>query len=218
MPKTCPQCQNVTTDDANHCPSCGAALNPAQEAQGVPMAGPASAAGPAPAAAGPAPAAAGGSSVLAFRFDINRLTLADRIAGIATIVLFISLFLPWYTASYKGIGGISASTSVDGLWHGWMYLSLIVCIAIVAYLIVKAGWDTVPISGFAIPHLTLMMVATVVNFVLVLIAFIDKPSGVSVGTLGGLSIGWGFGAVLGLIAGVVACAPYLVPQLRARTM
>jgi hypothetical protein len=210
MPKTCPQCQNVTTDDANHCPSCGAAMNPAQEAQGVPMAGAAP-------AAGPAPAAAGGSSVPAFSFDINRLTLADRIAGIATIVLFISLFLPWYTASYKGIGGISASTSVDGLWHGWMYLSLIVCIAIVAYLIVKAGWETVPISGFAVPHLTLMMVATVVNLVLVLIAFIDKPSA-GVAAFGGLSIGWGFGAVLGLIAGVVACAPYLVPQLRARTM
>jgi hypothetical protein len=212
MPKTCPQCQNVTTDDANHCPSCGATLNPEQEAQAVPMAGPATAAG------GPAPAATGGSNVPAFRFDLNRLTLADRIAGIATIVLFIALFFPWYTATYKGIGGISASTSVDGLWHGWMYLSLIICIAIVAYLIVKAGWDAVPISGFSVPHLTLMMVATVVNLVLVLIAFIDKPSGVNVGTFGGVSIGWGFGAILGLLAALVACAPYLVPQLRARTM
>ena len=27
MPKTCPQCQRETTDDANHCPNCGAALN-----------------------------------------------------------------------------------------------------------------------------------------------------------------------------------------------
>ena len=37
-----------------------------------------------------------------------------------------------------------------------------------------------------------MMVATIVNLVLVFIAFIDKP--------GGSGVGWGFGAFLGLIA------------------
>jgi hypothetical protein len=55
-----------------------------------------------------------------------------------------------------------------------------------------------------------MMSATIVNLVLVVIAFIDKP--------GGSGVGWGFGAVLGLIAAAVAAAPYAVPQLRAKTM
>ena len=27
MPQTCPQCQSQAADDANHCPSCGAALS-----------------------------------------------------------------------------------------------------------------------------------------------------------------------------------------------
>ena len=55
-----------------------------------------------------------------------------------------------------------------------------------------------------------MMVATIVNLVLVFIAFIDKP--------GGSGVGWEFGAFLALIAAIVAAAPYAVPQLRAKTM
>ena len=54
-----------------------------------------------------------------------------------------------------------------------------------------------------------MMIATIVNAVLVLIAFIDKP--------GGSGIGWGFGAIVGLIAALVAAAPFAIPQLRAKT-
>jgi asparagine N-glycosylation enzyme membrane subunit Stt3 len=134
--------------------------------------------------------------------------MADRIAGIATIILLISLFLPWFTVSI-GLAGVSLSGSVNGLWHGWMYLTLILSIVIVAYLVMRAGWDKLPI-GQEISHLTVMMVATIVNAVLVLIAFIDKP--------GGGATGWGFGAVLGLIAALVAAAPYAIPPLRAKTM
>jgi hypothetical protein len=134
--------------------------------------------------------------------------MADRIAGIATIVLFVCLFLPWFTYT-AGFLGASVSFSVNGLWHGWMYISLILDILIVAYLVLRAGWDRLPISQ-DVPHLTVMMVATIVNAVLVLIAFIDKP--------GGNGVGWGFGAILGLIAALVAAAPYAIPQLRAKTM
>ena len=143
------------------------------------------------------------SSIPAYKFDAARWSLADRIAGIATVVLFISLFLSWYTYSVAGF-----NFTADGLWHGWMYLSLILCIAIVAYLVLRAGWDELPI-GTKIPHLTVMMAATIVNLVLVFIAFLDKP--------GGSGVGWGFGAFVGLIAAVVAAAPYAIPQLRART-
>ena len=87
--------------------------------------------------------------------------------------------------------------------------SLILCIVIVAYLVLRAGWDQLPF-GTNVPHLTVMMAATIVNLVLVVIAFLDKP--------GGGGVGWGFGAVVGLIAAIVAAAPYAVPQLRAKTM
>lgn len=198
MPKTCPQCQGEAADAATFCPSCGASLAPA-----------AATSAPPPAGTAPGGAAPSTSSTLPpYRFDAARWSMADRIAGIATIVLFISLFLPWFTYT-AGFAGISVSFSVNGLWHGWMYLSLILDILIVAYLVLRAGWDRLPISQ-EVPHLTVMMVATIVNAVLVLIAFIDKP--------GGDGVGWGFGAVLGLIAAIVAAAPYAIPQLRAKTM
>jgi hypothetical protein len=196
MAKTCPQCQSEAADAATFCPSCGASLAPAAAAGGAPPP-------PAGAPAG-SPASVAGSSVPPFRFDAARWTLADRIAGIATLVLFISLFLPWFTVSFG-----FASGSVNGLWHGWMYLTLILCIVIIAYLVLLAGWEKLPISQ-DVPHLTVMMVATIINAVLVLIAFIDKP--------GGGGVGWGFGAILGLVAALVAAAPYAIPQLRAKTM
>jgi len=187
MPQTCPQCQTEASEGANHCPNCGAQLH------GAPTA---------PAAT--ARLGASGSAMPAYKFDVARWTQADRIAGIATLVLFISLFLPWFTISFG-----FASGSVNGLWHGWMYLTLILSIVIIAYLVLLAGWDKLPISQ-DVPHLTVMMIATIVNAVLVLIAFIDKP--------GGSGFGWGFGAILGLIAALVAAAPYTIPQLRAKTM
>jgi hypothetical protein len=206
MPKTCSQCQTENADEANHCSNCGAPLVAAASATAGP-AGPA-VGQPAAAAAAPAGATTGGSSIPAYTFDAARWTRADWIAGIATIVVFICLFLPWYTIS-ANVLGVSIGGSVNGLWHGWMYLSLILSILIVAYLALRAGWDKLPISQ-DVPHLTVMMVATIVNAVLILIAFIDKP--------GGGGVGWGAGAVLGLIAALVAVAPYAIPQLRAKTM
>src|SRR6185312_12189488 len=119
MPKTCPQCQSEAADTATFCPSCGSNLAPAGASSAPP---------PPPTGAPPGSAAPGvGSTLPPFRFDAARWTTADRIAGIATTVLFISLFLPWFTVSI-GIGGVSLSGSVNGLWHGWTYLSLILSI------------------------------------------------------------------------------------------
>jgi hypothetical protein len=219
MPQTCPQCQSEAADGANACPSCGSALSPAPTAAQEPAATDAPAPPAAAAATTPPPTAppAGGTSpgstppaaaaraaIPPYKFDVARWSRADEIAGVATILLFISLFLPWFTISFG-----FASASVNGLWHGWMYLSLILCIVIVAYLVLRAGWDALPITQ-EVPHALVMTIATVVNLVLVFIAFIDKP--------GGSGVGWGFGAVLGLVVAIIAAAPYAVPQLRAKTM
>jgi hypothetical protein len=197
MAKTCPQCQSEAADAATFCPSCGASLAPAAAAGGAPPP-------PAGAPAG-SPASVAGSSVPPFRFDAARWTLADRIAGIATIVLFISLFLSWFGITVLGITVTASGVSA----HGWLYIVMILDILIVAYLVLRAGWDRLPISQ-DVPHLTVMMVATIVNLVLVFIAFIDKP--------GGSGVGWEFGAFVALIAAIVAAAPYAIPQLRAKTM
>jgi hypothetical protein len=201
MPKTCPQCQSEAADEATTCPSCGSALGSAAATT-------ASAAPPAagaPAGAGAPAAAAAARHVPAYHFDVARWSRADWIAGIATIVLFISLFLPWFGISVIGITVTFSGLSV----HGFLYVVLILCILIVAYLALRAGWDELPVES-NIPHLTVMMVATIVNLVIVFIAFIDNP--------GGSGVGWEFGAFFGLIAAAAAAAPYAVPQLRAKTM
>jgi hypothetical protein len=144
----------------------------------------------------------------AYKFDAARWTTADRICGVATFVLFISLFLDWFSIS---LGPVSYTWS--GLSaHGFLYIDLILCIAIIIYLALRAGWDEIPVN-VNVPHLALMMVATLVNLVLVFIGFILKPGGYNI-----TGIGWSFGAVLALIAAVVAAAPYALPQLRAKTM
>jgi hypothetical protein len=147
----------------------------------------------------------------AYHFDAARLTTADIICAIATFILFIALFLDWFT-----IGNGLFSYSWTGLSaHGWLYIDLILCIAIIIYLGMRAGWDEMPLS-VKVPHLTVMMVATLVNLVLVIIAFIEMPTGPD--GFSGSGVGWSFGAVLALIAAIVAAAPYTVPQLRAKTM
>lgn len=140
-----------------------------------------------------------------FSFDMKRWSQAERTTAIATLVLLISLFLPWYTYSF-GLG----SVSVDGLWHGWMYLVFLLCLAMLVYLVSRAGFSEMP---FKMPMSgeQLLLVGSVINLVLTVIAFVDKPGGV------GLSgIGWGWGAFVGLIAAVVAAVPLGLPALRAR--
>jgi len=224
MPKTCPQCQTETEDDASFCPSCGAALSPPAGA-GTPPPPPSAGAGtpppPTPSAAGapPPPRPAGGAtpsppppapgpgrgSTPPFKFDAGRWSRADWIAGIASIVLFISLFLSWFGVTVIGITVTASGVSA----HGFLYVVMVICIVEVAYLVVRAGWDKIPVE-MNLPHLTVMLVLTLVNLVLVFIAFIDKP--------GGSGVGWEFGAFLALIAAIVAAAPYAIPQLRQKTM
>ncbi len=132
----------------------------------------------------------------------------ERITGIATLVVLISLFLPWVTASISGVGSYSA----DGFsLHGYFWIVFILCLAVIAYLVMKAGFDKMP---FALPLTDdqAMLVATGVIFVIVLIGFFVK--GYSVASGFGYHIGWGFGAYLGLVAAVVAVAPLAWPVIQ----
>ena len=74
----------------------------------------------------------------AYKFDAARWSLADRISGVATIVLFISLFLAWFGVSVIGITVTASGVSA----HGYLYLVMVICILIVAYLVLRAGWES----------------------------------------------------------------------------
>jgi hypothetical protein len=187
---TCSNCQTESAEGTAVCPGCGAALSVAPAAA-------------APAGATPGPSAAASQ----IKFDATKLTQTDRIVGIASFVLLISLFLSWFSVSLGPIGSVSAS----GLSaHGYLYIVLILDILIIALLAVRAlgVWDF-PTSA-AVTEEQALLIATGVNFVLVLIAFLLKPGGV------GSGVGWSFGAFIGLVAAVVALVPLARPALAAR--
>jgi hypothetical protein len=225
----CSQCGNNVAEGSAACPRCGAPQSTAQGANvrvstvsagpgGIGTAampgGPYAAAGPGgPLGAGPgAPGRAVGQAVAApaFNLDIKRLTRNDRVVGGATIVFVISLFLPWFTVS-DGV----FSASVNGLWHGYMYIALILAIAVLAQEVLRAGFEQLP---FRLPvgHEQAMLVATAAIFVLTVLSFVFKPAGAS-NAFASVNWGWSFGAFIGLAAAVVAVLPLGLPFLRSRT-
>ena len=189
---TCSRCGAEIPDGAATCPSCGARRVAVQEG------GVSAASVPERSATAPGTRAA---APMRFELDVRRWSQTDRIVGVATLVLFISLFLPWFGVSF-GTG----SFTVDGLWHGYMYIVLLLSIAMLGYLVLRGL--TADVSIGSIPHERLLAGAAAVNVVLTLIGFLMKP-----GTGG---VGWRFGAFLALIAAVVAVAPKLLPAARQR--
>jgi hypothetical protein len=201
----CANCGQVLEAGATVCPNCGTAVGaaPAAAVGGVPPQG-------VPQAAAPTYAASAGSgSTPSYKFDTSNLTTADWVTGIASLVLLIALFLPWYTVSFGLISG-----SGNSFHRGWMYIVLILCIVVIAYEIMKAGWGHLPFK-LPVGEEQAVLIVTVINLVLTVLAFLFKAgTGAVVGV--NISIGWGFGAFVGLIAAIVAAAPSVIPVVQAR--
>ncbi|HEY7429715.1 MAG TPA: hypothetical protein VH641_03165 [Streptosporangiaceae bacterium] len=159
------------------------------------------------------PVAGGAASVAgsqAFNFDAQRWSQAERITGAASVVLLISLFLPWFSISGNVLGE-HISVSVSGTTaHGYLWLVFFLCLAVVAFLVLRAGFQTLPFTVPGGPEMVLLA-ATAINLLLVLIAFFVNSDAFAAG------VGWSFGAFIGLLAAIAACVPLALPVLRART-
>ena len=195
----CSQCGSDVAAQPAACPHCGASL-----------------AGRADRSA--APAAWTGQ---VFAADANRLSRDDKLVGGATVLLLISLFLPWYTVSAptEAIIGVTVrgggSFSMDAFGgHSWAWIIFILGLAVLAYLVLQAGFETTPVRLPVSPALTLLGL-TGLNFLLVFLAFLVTPG--TGDTVIKFSIGWGIGAFLGLVCAIVAFAPLGLPFARART-
>jgi hypothetical protein len=120
----------------------------------------------------------------------------------ATLVLVVALFLPWFGISL-GVVGLSVS-GLDA--HGYLYLVLVLGLAELAYLVARASVPSLP-ERLPFPHQSMLSTVNGVNLVLVLIGFANKgPTGV----------GWRFGAILALVAALVAALPKGVIVLARR--
>jgi hypothetical protein len=146
------------------------------------------------------------SSAGAFKFEMNRWSQVERITAIASLVLLIALFLPWFTVSASVY-----SASASGLTaHGYLYIVLILCLGILVDLVAKASFATMPFK-LPLPEEQLLLIATGINAVLTVIAFLLKPGGDGL-----VGVGWGWGSFVALIAAIVAAFPTAAPAIKAR--
>ena len=146
------------------------------------------------------PAAGPPEHAPAFAFDLNRLSRVDQVVGVSSLILIITLFLPWFGVS---LGGYSASESGFDA-HGYLIIPLLTAIALIAYLVMRAGWDHLPWK-LPIEHAPLLLVGTGIQALIVLLAFLFKPPGTD----------WQFGAYLGLLAALVACGAAVMPAINS---
>ena len=132
------------------------------------------------------------------RQRLNALNTQDRVAGPASLVLLISLWLPWYSFGPFSVSGLSA--------HGWLFIAVLDSIVLVLYVLITAfGAGDLAEQG-RLSKDQLLVLLTGVNAALVVLAFLLKPSGFS----------WSWGVYLALVAAVVAFLPFGLPALRAR--
>jgi hypothetical protein len=180
----CAQCNEVNAWTLARCRSCGAPLAASTSS------GPGTDAwDERPPAAHRAPAAreASPAGLTAFAFDARRWTLADQLTGGATLVLLVSLFLPWF-----GTDAGFFNVSVDGMWHSYMVIVLILAVAIVGYLVLRAGFASPPFGLSASSAGHLLAGAAGLNLLLAVVSFATKPAGTN----------WQYGAYVGLAAAI----------------
>jgi hypothetical protein len=194
----CPNCQTVTAEGTATCPSCG---NPLSGVTYAASSTPPPATAP-PSTPPPSPPTAG-SPKPQVKFDLASLGHVDRLVGGGTLVLFISLFLTWFSYAGFGISGLTA--------HGYLYVVFIIALGLLALLAAEvSGVWKVPASS-ALGREQILLVGTTINFVLVLIAFLLKPGG-----YGFHGVGWSYGSFVALAAAVVAVFPLGWPIIQAR--
>lgn len=143
-----------------------------------------------------------------YQFDLKRLTRVDQIVAVASLITMISIWLPWFSVSFDGISGTGSGTDA----HGWLWLVFVLDLLILAYFVMRAGWEESPVR-LPVAHAPLLIVGTGLQLLIVLIAFFDVPS-VPAG-LSGVSVGWAWGAFIGLLAAIVAAGPVIAPAVRS---
>jgi hypothetical protein len=170
----CSRCLVEVTPGTALCPKCGAAIRPHVTPR-------------------PAPKRVGKS-----RERLNALDAKERVTGLATLALLVSLWLPWYS-----IGPFSA----DGLSvHGWLFIVVLNSIVLVLYALVTAfGVGDLAAPG-RMSKDQLLALMTGVNVALVVLGFLLKPAGFS----------WSWGALLAVAAAIVAFLPFGVPLFQAQ--
>lgn len=199
----CISCGHEISTGARFCRSCGASQEGAEGAPG-PADGTASQDERVHTGPEPLGAATWSSTArrLALSFDARRWSRGDLVTGVATFVLLIALFLPWFSLQVEGFS--IPGLSVDALSaHGWMYITLLVTLAVIGYLVARAVYDELPLP---VPRWQALAGATGTTLLLSFVAFVDVPRG----------LGTSYGAFIGLVSAIAAAAGALLVRSEER--
>lgn len=138
--------------------------------------------------------------------DLNKLNQGEKIAGVAGIVLFISLFFAWYGGgSFSGtVNGVAVNVSGGGGsasgWESLSFIDLIVAltaiVAIGSALLAASEGD----AGLPVAASSVVTGLGALSVLLILFRIIDKPFDVPDGVDIGLK--WGIFVALIAAAGV----------------
>jgi Protein of unknown function (DUF2510) len=144
--------------------------------------------------------------VAASNFDTTRLRLGDLVAGISGLVLLISLWLHWYSASAKGLLGQSVSGGISG----WQILSfidiLLFLIALLAIAVAVIRMANAALRLPASPGL-IVLAAGALATLLVLFRLLVLPGDLGdVNDIPGVDVGRSFGIFLALLASLGVAA------------
>jgi hypothetical protein len=132
------------------------------------------------------------------RQRLNALNAKDRVAGLATLALLVTFWLPWYSLGPFSADGLSV--------HGWLFIAVLDSIVLVLYFLITAfDVGDLAVQG-RMSKDQLLVLMTGVNAALVVLGFLLKPAGFS----------WSWGAFLALAAAIVAFLPFGVPLIQAQ--
>jgi hypothetical protein len=138
----------------------------------------------------------------AFRLDLRRLSRVERTAGGATLIVLISLFLPWF-----GFDELGTNISITGpTAHGYLVVVVVLAVLMAGYLLWRSGWQEFPVR-LPVTHQTLLFTATGLQFLLIATAFSEVP-------VTGLSRE--AGAYVALAASLIAVGPAAVAAVGSR--
>jgi hypothetical protein len=130
-------------------------------------------------------------------FDTTRVRFGEMIAAGSGLVLFLSLFLEWYSVDIRGFGG--DLPTVTG-WRalGFIDILLFLIAAIAVALAVMKALNVMPRSMPASPGMIVLALG-IVAVILVLFRIISIPDE-GAGDIPGVDVGRSFGIFLALLA------------------
>lgn len=130
--------------------------------------------------------------------DADRLSTGEKIAGASAVLLFLFMFLDWFTVNISGGEGLVSFSAGGSAWDvfSWIDLFLMLTVIVAVAVAVIRLSDAVVEPPFSINAAVAILGG--LSVLLVVYRIIDPP--IDTGGLPGVDVGRSIGVYLGLLA------------------